>query len=69
METILNYVNGELISPSENKYDLNYNPSIGEPYSKVPHSTFQDVDLAVKSAENAFKKWSQLELKQDHNIC
>ena len=63
METILNYVNGELISPSGNKYDLNYNPSTGEPYSKVPHSTFQDVDLAVKSAENAFKKWSQLEIE------
>jgi aminomuconate-semialdehyde/2-hydroxymuconate-6-semialdehyde dehydrogenase len=59
MIKIQNYINGELVSPLENNYLDNYNPSKGEIYSLIPNSNSEDVERAVKSAENAFPLWSK----------
>jgi aminomuconate-semialdehyde/2-hydroxymuconate-6-semialdehyde dehydrogenase len=60
MIKIKNYINGELVSPIENNYLDNYNPSKGEIYSLIPNSNSEDVESAVKSAENAFPSWSKI---------
>ena len=56
--TILNYINGELVKPQNNKWLDNYNPAIGKVYSQIPDSDEADVNAAVASAEAAFSGWS-----------
>jgi len=59
MEKILNYINGELIEPSNGSYIDNYNPAIGKVYSLIPNSDSSDIDLAYSAAEKAFEGWSK----------
>ena len=59
MEKILNYINGELVEPTNGNYLDNYNPSNGEVYSLIPDSEKQDIDNAVAAAKEAFKGWSK----------
>ena len=59
MEKILNYINGELVAPTNGNYLDNYNPSNGEVYSLIPDSEKQDIDNAVAAAKEAFKGWSK----------
>ena len=65
---IKNYINGKLINPIDEKYIENVTPITGQVYSLIPDSDYRDVDLAVESAKNAFKKWKILTKKQrfDH---
>lgn len=58
MKTISNYINGELIAPQAGNYLDLYNPAIGQVYGKVPDSGLEDIELAVKAAEEAFIGWS-----------
>lgn len=58
MFKLKNYINGELIEPVAKQYINNYNPSIGKVYSLIPDSDEQDVELAVKAAQQAFPSWS-----------
>nr|NIW79486.1 aldehyde dehydrogenase family protein [Calditrichia bacterium] len=57
MEYIKNFINGEFIKPISEHYFDNFDPAVGEVYSHVPDSDHRDVDVAVKSAENAFSHW------------
>lgn len=59
MEKIFNYINGELVPPTNGEYLDNYDPSNGKVYSLVPDSEKQDIDNAVKAAKQAFKTWSK----------
>jgi len=59
MEKILNYINGELVAPTNGNYLDNYNPSNGGVYSLIPDSEKQDIDNAVAAAKEAFKTWSK----------
>ena len=59
MEKILNYINGELVEPKNGKYLDNFNPSTGKPYSLIPDSRKEDIDLAVEAAKEAFITWSK----------
>ena len=59
MEKILNYINGELVEPTNGEYLDNYNPSNGEVYSLIPDSEKKDIDNAVAAAKEAFKTWSK----------
>ncbi|MFM2047586.1 MAG: hypothetical protein RI955_132 [Bacteroidota bacterium] len=58
--TILNYINGELVKPQNNKWLDNYNPAIGKVYSQIPDSDEADVNAAVTAADAAFPAWSNL---------
>ena len=59
MEKILNYINGELVAPTNGNFLDNYNPSNGQVYSLIPDSEKQDIDNAVAAAKEAFKTWSK----------
>jgi len=60
MITIENYINGELVAPTDGQYIDNYNPSKGEVYSHIPNSQANDVENAVKAASEAFPGWSTM---------
>ena len=61
MEKILNYIDGELVSPVGEEYIDNYEPAKGEVYCKIPNSRNEDVDKAVQAADKAFPSWSKLD--------
>lgn len=68
MEKILNYIDGELISPKQDRYIDNFDPSKGSVYSKLPDSNSDDIDLAVNAAKRAFPLWKNLTKEDRANI-
>lgn len=64
MQTIANYINGELIPPRLPRYLENLEPATGLAYSKVPDSDASDVDRAVDAAEKAFSAWAEAPLEE-----
>ena len=61
---IMNYINGELVPPNSKKYIDNIEPATGNTYSLIPDSDVIDVKNAIKSAEKAFKKWSNVSIEK-----
>ena len=64
MEKILNYIGGELITPTSNQYLDNYDPSTGAVYSFIADSDEHDVNKAVDAAREAFAGWSSLAVEK-----
>src|SRR5690606_6971641 len=64
MEKILNSINGEYIAPINNQYIDNYEPATGQVYGAIPNSDDQDVEMAVKAAQNAFPIWSKMSIEE-----
>lgn len=56
---IKNFIGGKFVEPRSGKYLENIEPATGKPYSQVPDSGQEDVDLAVAAAEKAFVDWSK----------
>ncbi len=59
---IKNYINGEFLSPVNDRWIDNYNPATGAVYGKIPNSTQEDVEHAYAAAAAAFPSWSQTTL-------
>jgi len=59
MDTIENYIGGELVKPASGVYLDNFDPATGEVYSQIPDSDDRDVQLAVEAATLAFPAWSR----------
>ena len=59
MKKILNYINGTLVEAKNKQWLDNYNPSLGEVYSKIPDSDGSDLEDAYKAAHAAFPSWSK----------
>ena len=59
-QSILNYINGELVNPVSTKWLNNYEPATGQIYSLIADSEATDIDKAVEAAETAFPAWSSL---------
>ncbi|MCQ5377283.1 MAG: CoA-acylating methylmalonate-semialdehyde dehydrogenase [Candidatus Methanomethylicia archaeon] len=57
MEVLKNYINGEWVPSSGTKTLDVVNPATLELLAKVPLSTKEDVDAAVKAAKEAFWEW------------
>lgn len=68
MQTISNYINGQLNPPISGKYLDNYNPATGMVYSLIPDSDEQDVALAYASAAAAFPSWSKTSVEEKFKI-
>ena len=64
MQKILNYINGELVSPVSEQYLDNYNPAEGKVYSLIPDSNEQDIAHAAAAAKGAFADWSSMSLEK-----
>ncbi len=67
MLKLKNYINGELVAPTNGNYLDNYDPAVGEVYSLIPDSDSTDVDKAVAAAAAAFPTWSKLSNEARHD--
>ncbi|MEN9738211.1 MAG: hypothetical protein RLZZ318_244 [Bacteroidota bacterium] len=64
MQTILNYIDGDLMAPIGLKYLDNFNPATGSVYAQIPDSDDQDVQKAYESAAQSFPKWRLSSLEE-----
>jgi aminomuconate-semialdehyde/2-hydroxymuconate-6-semialdehyde dehydrogenase len=60
MKRILNFINGQWVSPDSGEYFDCVNPAKGEVYAEVPDSNWSDIKKAVHAAQEAFPVWSTL---------
>jgi aminomuconate-semialdehyde/2-hydroxymuconate-6-semialdehyde dehydrogenase len=58
METLLNYIGGQLAAPLSDTWLDNVSPANGAVYSRIPASDARDIAAAVTAAEAAFPAWS-----------
>jgi len=56
---IKNFIDGKFVEATNGKFLDNIEPATGKPYSQVPDSGKEDVELAVAAAEKAFPDWSK----------
>ena len=63
-QPIQNYINGQFVSSSTNKYLEVISPVDGNLLSTVPLSASKDVDAAVAAASTAFPGWSRTPIKE-----
>lgn len=61
MKNLKMYINGEWVESASGKTIFVINPSTGEKVAEVPMGTEQDIDIAVRSAREAFESelWQQ----------
>ena len=57
MQTLQNFIDGELVDPAEGKTTELINPSTGEAFATAPLSGQHDVDRACEAARKAFEGW------------
>ena len=69
METIANFIDGQLVAPHSGAYLDNLNPSEGKVYSRIPDSDERDVLQAVVAASRAFAGWSAMVVGQNPGAC
>jgi aminomuconate-semialdehyde/2-hydroxymuconate-6-semialdehyde dehydrogenase len=60
MQTIQNFIDGQLVPPASGQFFDKLNPATGEVIARVPDSDERDVESAVAAALNAYPKWSAL---------
>jgi malonate-semialdehyde dehydrogenase (acetylating)/methylmalonate-semialdehyde dehydrogenase len=52
-----NFINGQWVKSTTDKYEEVPNPATGEVLAEVPISTKEDLNQAVAAANEAFKDW------------
>ena len=60
MKILKNYINGEFIDSTSSRFIEFMNPALDEPLGKIPISTRDEVDKAVRAAKNAFTEWRKV---------
>ena len=65
---ILNYINGEYEPPIADGWIDNYCPSNGEVNGQIPNSSKEDIELAVKAAQEVFPSWSNTPIDERSKI-
>ncbi len=63
-----NYIGGKWTAPVNGKYFDNISPIDGKVFTKVPHSSKEDIELAVNAASKAFESWSKTSATERSNI-
>ena len=54
-----NFIGGHWVAPIKGEYSTNLTPATGEPFTEVPCSTSEDVDLALDAAHAAKDAWGE----------
>jgi len=65
---VMNYVNGRFLRSKSSNFLPVMNPSVGKQIAKVPLSTPQDVDDAVRAAKSAFASWAATPIKERSQV-
>ncbi|SEI00870.1 methylmalonate-semialdehyde dehydrogenase [acylating] [Halobacillus karajensis] len=58
--TLQNYIGGEWVDAKSSDIEPVYNPATGEVIAHVPISSQEDVEEAVKTANEAFQEWKEV---------
>ncbi|MDG2263427.1 MAG: aldehyde dehydrogenase family protein, partial [Flavobacteriales bacterium] len=58
------FINGEFVKSNSKKYFDTINPATDVVIAKISEANKKDIDLAVKSAKIAFRRWSKLKAKE-----
>ena len=67
-KTLSNFINGQWVKSTTEKYEEVPNPATGEILAEVPISTLEDLDKAVEAAKTAFAKWKKVAVPQRSRI-
>jgi aldehyde dehydrogenase len=54
-----NFIGGHWVAPVEGEYAENLTPATGKPFTEVPVSTTQDIELALDAAHAAKDEWGE----------
>ncbi len=68
MRLISHWINGETVSGTPERTGAVYDPTTGEQRAEVAMATPETVDLAVRTAKNAFETWRDSPLTRRQNI-
>lgn len=60
MRRLKNFIDGKWVESSTTEFEKVYNPATGEVLCEVPLSTREELDEAVKIAQDAFEKWKNV---------
>ncbi|MCX4029707.1 aldehyde dehydrogenase [Endozoicomonas sp. SM1973] len=60
MDTLANYINGQLTNENTDNYLENINPATGEVYSLLPNSNLNQLNTAIAAATSAQPAWEAL---------
>ena len=61
---VQNFIGGKFVKPANNGYIENYNPAENILIAEIPNSSIEDVELAVKAANDALPGWSNLPIEK-----
>lgn len=67
-KTLSNFINGQWVKSTTDKYEKVPNPATGEILAEVPVSTKEDLAQAVAAAKEAFKTWKKVPVPQRSRI-
>lgn len=67
-KTLTNFIGGQWVKSTTDKYEQVPNPATGEILAEVPISTTEDLEKAVAAAKQAFKKWRKVAVPQRARI-
>lgn len=67
-KTLSNFIDGQWVKSTTDKYEKVPNPATGEILAEVPISTAEDLEKAVAAAKQAFKKWKKVAVPQRARI-
>ncbi|UJZ87125.1 CoA-acylating methylmalonate-semialdehyde dehydrogenase [Heyndrickxia coagulans] len=68
VEKLKNYINGEWVESKTSQFEAVYNPATEEIIARVPISTKEEVDEAVRAAAKAFEKWKNVPVQKRARI-
>ncbi|MBV9241008.1 MAG: aldehyde dehydrogenase [Acidobacteria bacterium] len=68
MQTIDNYIAGQIVPAAGGEYLDNYEPATGEVYSLIADSDERDVEAAVAAAREAFPEWSRTPAEERFDV-
>src|SRR3984885_7440065 len=63
-----NFIGGEWIGPVKGEYFASISPIDGQPFTSVPRSGKEDIELALDAANKAFKTWSRTSPAERSNV-
>lgn len=63
-----NYIDGKFVAPVKGNYFDNISPIDGKAFTKVAHSTKEDLELAINAAHEAFQTWSKTSATHRSNL-
>ena len=54
-----NFIGGHWVAPTAGEYSTNVTPATGEPFTEVPRSTADDIELALDAAHATKEAWGE----------